>query len=186
MTDFKQRISRNLRSARQWLTRAEEAFDKDHDVRGELDLLLAQAELQHARESNRSEQPHYKYPLLCQGAALGIAMLVAVGGLGAAFWWTQAGDKAVPIPLAGVEQDKSASAKQEASATVAPVRVAPSAAPNVTVLNQVAIQPVQHQTAASQYQQSEIKARPGDKDINLPPEEIHKLIRAAGKSLRGQ
>jgi hypothetical protein len=33
MADFKQRMSRHLQSARQWLTRAEESIDKESDIR---------------------------------------------------------------------------------------------------------------------------------------------------------
>jgi hypothetical protein len=50
MEETKRRMKRHIRSAQQWLDRAERAFDAESPTRGELDLLLARAEMQHAQE----------------------------------------------------------------------------------------------------------------------------------------
>ena len=42
----------HIRAAREWLGRAENSLDKENDIRGDLNLMLAQAELQRAKESN--------------------------------------------------------------------------------------------------------------------------------------
>lgn len=181
MADIKQRISRNLRSARQWLTRAEEAFNRDQGIRGELDLLLAQAELQHAREQHRLRQWRYKYPLLRHGLALVLAVSVAAGGAGA-YWWLQRQEAAIPIPLATLEPRPAAVEKTAPQGQEQP---RPEIAKPVTVAAQPAIE--SPKPAATVRQEPAVKeARPGGHDVNLPPEEIQKLIRAAGKSLRGQ
>ena len=61
--------------------RAEEAFDNEHDIRGELDLLLAQAELQHVREAKSSRWWH-RYRLILNCVAFALALFVAVLGVG--------------------------------------------------------------------------------------------------------
>jgi hypothetical protein len=48
--ETKGKIVRHIRAARQWLDQAEQSFDTEKLVRGELDLLLARAEVQHAQE----------------------------------------------------------------------------------------------------------------------------------------
>ena len=43
-----------IRSAKLWLNRAEASFDKENNVQGEINLLLAQAELKHLQEKKCS------------------------------------------------------------------------------------------------------------------------------------
>ena len=45
MAPLKQHMYQHLRSAKEWLTKAEESFDKEHNVRAELDLMLAETPL---------------------------------------------------------------------------------------------------------------------------------------------
>lgn len=53
-------IVRHIQSARQWLERAEHAVNTERATRGELDLILAKAEVQLAQEkrSSAKEMPH--------------------------------------------------------------------------------------------------------------------------------
>lgn len=44
------KVCNKIRSVKSWLSMAEDDFTKKNDVRGELNLLLAEAELQHLRE----------------------------------------------------------------------------------------------------------------------------------------
>jgi hypothetical protein len=52
MEESKRGTIRHIRSAQQWLDRAERAFDAESPTRGELDLILARAEMQHAQEKH--------------------------------------------------------------------------------------------------------------------------------------
>lgn len=54
MDGNKRNIIWHIKSARQWLERAEQAFDAESPTRGELDLILARAEVQHAQEKRSS------------------------------------------------------------------------------------------------------------------------------------
>lgn len=178
MARLKQHMYQHLRSAKEWLTKAEEAFDKQHDIRAELDLMLAQAELQHAKEANRSRQWRYKYVLFRHGLALTLALLVVMGG-GGLYWWAT---RPVPVPL-----------------TVQvhlPVEVAPKVeevlpvATTVRREEEVPVQQVTTQQEVSKPSKVIPTSQPEPATYQAPvvvsENEMQKLVRAAGKSLRGQ
>lgn len=205
MADLKNNISKSIRSARQWLAHAEDSFGNDRDVRGELDLILAQAELQRVREANRSGRWRSPYSLFSQGLALGLALFISVAGLGGAYWWVHA-QKAVPVPLAV----HNVTSTDKTSVNLTPIFPAPGVSeqladkPNTklreqlaseqskvptavkaeTVQNALAQQPQNVDSVVSQVASE--RERPTEKEVVLPPDEMQKLIREAGKSLRGQ
>jgi len=182
MAQLKQHMYQHLRSAKEWLTRAEEAFDKQHDVRAELDLMLAQAELQHVKEANRSRQWRYKYLVFRHGLALTLAMFMAVA-VGGVYWWINKPELAVPVPLAG-----------QASLPVEVVAKAAVNAPPVIIPteNNRPVQQVVNQVVTSvpskteQVKQSEKPRYQPEQPAPISGDEMQKLVRAAGKSLRGQ
>ena len=47
------RLKKHVRAAREWLGNAEDSLDRREDVRGDLDLMLARAELARAQETER-------------------------------------------------------------------------------------------------------------------------------------
>ena len=44
-------VRKHISAARDWLGRAESSMDKENSLRGDLDVMLAQAELQRAQET---------------------------------------------------------------------------------------------------------------------------------------
>lgn len=183
MARLKQHMYQHLRSAKEWLTKAEEAFDKQHDIRAELDLMLAQAELQHAKEANRSRQWRYKYVLFRHGLALTLALLVVVGG-GGLYWWAIRPVPTAPIPLTAQIH--------------LPVEVAPKVEEPVPVAN-VATARIEEEIPVQQVTTEKEVSKPSKVILTSQPEpatyrapvvvsenEMQKLVRAAGKSLRGQ
>jgi len=183
MAEIKQNIYQHLRSAKVWLTKAEEAFDKQHDVRAELDLMLAQAELQHVKEANRSGRWRYKYLVFRHGLALTLAMSMVVAA-GSAYWWTTKTQLAVPVPLAG---QVSLPAEFVAKAAVsAPPVIMPTE-------NNLPIRQLATEAAApipsNKVKQAGLTEKPSyqpEQSVPLSGDEMQKLVRAAGKSLRGQ
>lgn len=77
MTDKQNVWCNKIRSAKSWLNRAEDNFAKDNDVQGELNLLLAQAELQHLHEHKKKYWQKKSHIL-----ALFTAAFMAVGFFG--------------------------------------------------------------------------------------------------------
>lgn len=52
MTDKKKLYSEHITAAKDWLGKAEESIAKDNDIRSDLNIMLAQAELQRAKEKD--------------------------------------------------------------------------------------------------------------------------------------
>lgn len=185
MAPLKHRMYQHLRSAKEWLTKAEEAFDKQHDVRAELDLMLAQAELQHVKEVNRSRQWRYKYLAFRHGLALTLAifMAVAVGGV---YWWTNKPELAIPVPLVG----QGSVPAETVTKTVA--NATPIIKPTENNLPVQQVQQVANQVVTTvpskveQVRQSEEPRYQPEQPAPISGDELQKLVRAAGKSLRGQ
>lgn len=182
MSQLKHHMYQHMRSAKDWLTKAEDAFDKQHNVRAELDLMLAQAELQHATEASRSRQWRYKYLALRHGIALTLAMFMAVA-VGGVYWWTNKSDLAMPVPMSGQVS--------------LPVKIATNGALVATPVvisteNKRSVQPVVNPIetpVASKVEQVKSLEQPQyqpEQPVPLSGDEMQKLVRAAGKSLRGQ
>ncbi len=190
MADFKQNMGRHLSSARQWLTRAEEAFAKDRDIRAELNLMLAQAELQHVKEANRAGRWRFKYPFLRHSLALGLALMVVVAGFGGAVLVNYPRHVRETVPLAAQSADRPVPPAEPAAATVSSPPVAPAAGPLETVkpaprkAEAAASPAVTTAAPVSQVTTAERPQPESNADL-LSPDEMQKLVRAAGKSLRG-
>lgn len=185
MAQIKQHMYQHLRSAKDWLTKAEEAFAKQHDVRAELDLMLAQAELQHAKEANRSRQWRYKYILFRHGVALTLAMFMAVT-VGGVYWWTTR-PVITPVPL--TVQVKSPVELAPKTQIVVTPQVLPVAAPaeaEVQVPVQQTVKEQEIQKPSKVVQSSQVEQPRAQVPVVLSENEVQKLVRAAGKSLRGQ
>lgn len=60
MSKVKKKINTHLKAAQRWLGQAEKSFEDDCDLRGELDLMLAQAEFQHINELRSTNNRNYK------------------------------------------------------------------------------------------------------------------------------
>ncbi len=188
MADFKRHMFRHLRSAKVWLTRAEESFDNNSKIRGELDLFLAQAELQHAKEASLFRQERHHPPLLRQAAPFVLAAAIVAAGFGA-YWGFSERHAAVPIPLAAQEA-KITPAIQKTSDTSAPHRVeeqrpAISKATSNTP-QEISLPAYRPESVGAQRPESLGQAQPTEKENLLSPDEMKNVIRAAGKSLRGQ
>ncbi len=184
MAHFKENIYQHLSSAKKWLTKAEEAFDKERDIRGELDLMLAQAELQHVKEVSRSKHWRHKYTAVRHGIALTCAVLMAVG-LGGVYWWTAKPDGVVPVPLVKSVtipmESKIQSSSNGGQMTPVPVKQEEKA----LILNEVT--PSVQTAAASSVTSQKKKAESSQQvEPTLSSDEMQKLVRAAGKTLRGQ
>jgi hypothetical protein len=194
MADLKLHMTKHLHSARQWLMRAEESFDKDSTIRGELDLFLAQAELQHARETNSSRQWRHRNLLMRHAFSLLLATIVAAAGVGA-YLGTGERNAALPAPPDVQLAENTSAAKT------------PPEAVSITPLPVAAAQPVTSSTSSTAYGATVAKVTPTVQPVavitpaqpenavqpqtteqkNLvPPDDMQKIVQTAARSLRGQ
>ena len=177
----------HIRAAREWLGRAENSLDKENDIRGDLNLMLAQAELQRAKESNGlARKPSWTVRL----APLAMALLLGGGCL--AFLQMER-------PLAVNEMQPPAAAMQ-ASREEAPVKSEPAAALPADQPPASVPAPVSSATAAHQVQQLEVASQPQQVQspstagagtaepaaTTVPSANMQKLMQSAGRSLRAQ
>ncbi|MDT8903782.1 hypothetical protein [Anaeroselena agilis] len=188
MADFKRHMFRHLRSAKVWLTRAEESFDNNSKIRGELNLILAQAELQHAKEASLFRQERRQFPLLRQAAPVVFAATIVAAGFGA-YWGLSERHTAVPIPLAAREA-KTKPVVQKASDTSVPHRAEeqrPAISKATGNTPPQTIPPAYRpESFGAQRPESIGRMQAAEKENLLSPDEMKDVIRAAGRSLRGQ
>jgi len=181
MPERKDRLKNHIRAAREWLGKAEHSLDEDNKVKGNLNLMLAQAELQRAKES-RSGHQHRVLSL----APLAVALLLAFSG----YYFTASGTPTVQPPLrTAVEEHTGASLPGQAISELNTVSVAPPVAVNEQkpIVEKAAALP--SVPVAAPPEPAKINAAPAaerEPAGQVPPLEMQKLMRAAGKSLRAQ
>lgn len=186
MADLKNRMINHVKAAKLWLGKAEQSFDQENEIRGDLNLMLAEAELKRARETKApSEQGNRRAIWLMHGVlASGLAALilfVGLGGLGS--------KEARPV---------QASVSSNAGEPLNQIDAAPGASPK----EQMASPRVSTESAAAQRAEmtedgpkidaareraaDRAPLRAEESQVNMPPAQMQQLMRAAGKSLRGQ
>ena len=74
MAEEREKICAHVKAAKDWLGRAESSLEKAEDVRGGLNLMLAEAELQRARETRKGKR-------FARFLAPALAVLLALGGI---------------------------------------------------------------------------------------------------------
>ena len=162
-----------IQATKQWLTRAEEHFDRNAPARGEMDLLLAEAELRSTRENLQSHPRRLKLSWLHQGIAFGLAAVTVAIGAGFAWWWQPERTETIPpqavsvaIPVRQAQTQNISTAPQQKQET-AP---APAAAVDTTI-------PKQEVKSADQS---------ASREPSVSQEEMKRLVQTAGQSLRGR
>ena len=167
------RAGQRVSAAKRWLTKAEEAFSQESPVRGELNLLLAEAELKRLKESEPSAQRRW----MRHGAALAFALVLGSAAIGA--WWS------LRTPVESV--------------TATPGRVALKAEPPVWRQPvAAAVSSLQHEPIAearmpaARLEKNETvdvkqpEKAPTKEPIGVTGDELRQLVRKAGQTLRGQ
>ena len=167
-------VKGRIQSARQWLNQAEEHFGRNAAARGEIDLLLAEAELRSTRETLRSHRRWFTIAWVQQGTAFVLAAMMAVAGAGGAWWWWR--DQA-PLPspaVAGAPMPLAASDPVPKISAVAIPQTAPSS---------VSASAVESTPAGLEMNSAD---KPANREPTISPDEMKRLIQAAGQSLRGR
>ena len=191
MAEERERICAHVKAAKDWLGRAESSLEKEEDVRGGLNLMLAEAELQRARETRKRKR-------FARFLAPALAMLLVLGGvaLQRSAEPTAAPAEKSPAAIVGqgttIHEEKGSEARAErmGAATnlsesreielpVMPVRVQES--PMAQAQGQVQFaEPSQPQPALEQ-QTEKTKQVPA---ASPPTEDMQELMVTAGRVLR--
>ena len=174
MTESVCKTRGRIQAVKHWLNRADEHFDENASVRGEMDLLLAEAELRSTRERLQSGAGTFKTKWFRQGIAFAIAAVMVATGMGGAWWWWQdIRTDAVP-PVA-------------AATPVLPVQPIMASTHNISAapIEQPVPRPVAAVDSVSPGQEVKSATRPPNREQAVSQEEMKRLIQTAGHSLRG-
>ena len=191
MSDQKRHWKKHICAAKEWLGQAEKSLDADNSLRSDLNLMLAQAELQRAKESGQKKTTgKFRRSL---PAAIFAALLVFAG-----IW-------AGMIPLVAenftaVPEKPGTFAVQERPVLPAPTVSLPVKAAD-PVPGSASLEIAEHQPPAPppvqipEKQQAvaavSVPEQPEPREaavptVKVPTEKVQKLMREAGKTLRAQ
>lgn len=169
MNDRTRKTCRKIQSTQHWLTRAEQDISRDSAMRGQLGLLLAEAELKSVKENLQLFSQTKYLRLMQQTAALGVAVAITLIAIGGAWWWNQ-----LDVGTATQKPATSSTQAIPAQAVTAQAPVAQVVAP-LAVIKQTELRQEVHGSTS-----------PVSKEAAVSSEEMQRLVRFAGQSLRGQ
>lgn len=186
MSDGKNRFRTHVRAAREWLGRAESSLDRQENIRGDLNLMLAQAELQRAKETKHlTRREHWFYR---------VVPFMAAGAMAAGCFFFLQYERPAVVP--SVTQDAVTSHVSEKSAAAEPsVQQEPDAVPaavvssattassSATTVYPPAAESVSPPATAPVAENAPAAAAPASAS-GVPSESMQKLMRTAGQSLR--
>ena len=162
-----------IQATKKWLTRAEEHFGRDASVRGEMDLLLAEAELRSTRE--KLQTGRYRSLWLQHGLALGAAFTIMAFGVGGAWlFWRDAPALPVVAKPPAVIAPTALPSPLPSPLAAAPAKRTEETPPAAAAL------------PTNPGQEVNTSNKPVTQDKPVSPDEMKRLVRTAGQSLRGQ
>lgn len=173
----------HVRAAREWLGRAENSLEQDDHIRGDLDVMLAQAELQRAQEMDEGAlRRRWLRRLLPAGTA---AILAGIAwGLWPAEPETPPGEAvmaAAPAPLARQEETVFVLPEQKIGERVSDAEAA------TEVTHETAPALIEETAAEEKIVLEQPERNPEPKQaVRLPSVDMQKLMSQAGQSLRAQ
>jgi len=180
----KNRLKRHISAAKEWLGRAEKSLDQDNEVKGDLNLMLAQAELQRAKEEKHGRKKGF-VPWRHIASAL-VAVLLVWGASGL---WTLPGSNPLQQPKTMVEEKPAIQ-----GIPVDQVKPKPSLEnkSSTDIISSQAVSAAAKEERQLPSQIAETKAKTSaapvvsEQTAAAPPVEMQKLMRTAGKTLRSQ
>ena len=181
MTDGRKRFKKHVTAAKEWLGRAEHSLDEKNDIKGDLNLMLAQAEMQRARETKYPKKSHMWIVRLTPAV---LAAVIVFGGMGL----LKEQERPVVQPIRTIAEQE-ASVRDAAAAVV--VKETPAVKPQKRIESaEKKMQPIEEtsvqQTVPAVVNNREIEPEKVVQKVDVPPENMQKLMRAAGKTLRAQ
>ncbi len=169
---------RRMQAVRKWLEKAERSYSAHREISGEMNLIMAQAEMQRLKESDHAMERRKTWYV--RGASLMAAVCVA-GGV--SLFQGKSGTEApvVPAPQVTITEAQPA-AETSISAEGASLSAAPQ---QVDVPSSEETIPAQAPQASSIAAEAERTASSPSAPV-LSQEEIQSVVGEAGRALRGQ
>lgn len=168
MKNGNNKLCNKIRSVKSWLSKAEDSFGNENELQGELNLLLAEAEMQHLRETEARDRRRRRHVI-----SMGVALVIVAGFF--CLW------KIYPIKAntAGAKNEKAKTTVVESALpdVKEPLPVTAKGQEDVNFKAVVEEMPIKTNTA--QNQNNVVKSK-GNFDDN----EMKHLVRTAGKVLR--
>lgn len=187
VAELKECMSNHVKAAKEWLGKAEHSFDKEQSIRGELNMMLAQAELKRAQEAKESDikiKRRNRFIYRCFAASVA-GMLVWIGS------HTMAED--VPSAANNITIKETSPIVQEMSQTKKNAEVAVDVGPKTLEGSSNAVAAEMQQVERSQPIKKTIENKQPEQPsvqktekVEIAPEKMQQLMHEAGKSLRGQ
>lgn len=175
MSDKRKSFKQHVKAAKDWLGEAETSLDKENDLRGDLHLMLAQAELQRAQETKRltARQRWIRrlVPVLC-------AMFI-IGAVWQVFWMLY------PKPT---EAEPPVVLQKTAKTPI--VREIPIEKPKQEEKQEPVVQETEVVVPVTESVAEDIplptEGNTPERETSVPSRDMQKLMNAAGQSLRAQ
>jgi len=174
-------VRKHISAARDWLGRAESSMDKENSLRGDLDVMLAQAELQRAQETKFG---HGWRKWLIRLAPLIIALTVGIGYLAILH-----SNKVIEAPT-NITTVKDSDAPSTGLEKTQVVKIQPSleehegAASNTYENSDTGFVRQEPPMVEVKPQMPSSEVSPARAEGQVPDTELQQLMQAAGKTLR--
>lgn len=182
LKDWRQRVSEHLRAAQGWLSKAEQSFEEKKTIRGELNLMLAEAELRRAQERKQAGKNRIRYELYRHGGAFLCAVFFI--GIGTLCWQAMAPEKmpvmTSPTQVMTVVQETEETIDKNIVTNSSAIEVETSSVSNVDRIEEKMATPIV-QTQSITHENPQSASR-----VSISDEEMAGIMQAAGRSLRGQ
>ena len=190
MSERKTRLKNHIKAAREWLCKAEDSLDKDNSIQGDLNLMLAQAELQRAKESGQSQQKKKSHWSVRLAPAVAAVLLVVVGSQ---FWPHVFATRVSPAVVKTVAEEPvkptGTPVRSEINAGVVSTPAVSGQQPEIVMEKAVSIVTEEKPMQLPPSKDQGIAMDAGttqQQEAKIPPADMQKLMRAAGKTLRAQ
>ena len=168
-----------IRAVKQWLTRAEQHFDVDAPVRGQMDLLIAEAELRSTRNAAESNNKWLKGNWRLQFIAFSLAAILVTAGV-SRLWWQNDSIRNNEVPV-------QTNTLPTVTLTIPPASVSATEEKKLALPVRSTEMTVAAGVDTMNPRQEVKKAEPMTaSQTALSPEEMKRLVQAAGQTLRGR
>ena len=168
----------HVRAAREWLGRAEDSLAQEDHIRGDLDVMLAQAELQRAQEMGEGRTRRRWLRRLLPAGAAAVAAAIVWGA-----WPSAPPFDERPLTMTASEPV----AEEKAAGTRMPVPAAHETSPSPPMAEAGLRAEEEPPFAEESLQEMRTEEPPSlSPPVRVPSRDMQKLMRAAGQGLRAQ